>query len=105
MKSYYSCDIVLFGGGIAGLWLLHRLRQTGYNAVLLEASKLGSEQTFLSQGIIHGGLKYSLSGSLSNAENNIARMPERWRACFRGQGEIDLSDSLISSARYYMWSN
>ena len=105
MKPYYSCDIVLFGGGIAGLWLLHRLRQTGYDAILLEASKLGSQQTFNSQGIIHGGLKYSLSGSLSNSENNIARTPERWRACFRGQGEIDLSNCLISSARYYMWSN
>lgn len=105
MKSHYSYDIVVFGGGIAGLWLLHRLRQNGYNAVLFEGSALGSQQTFGSQGIIHGGLKYTLSGSLNKAENNVAGMPERWRACFNGQGEIDLSDGKITSAQYYMWSN
>lgn len=105
MKSDYSYDMVLFGGGIAGLWLLHRLRQTGYNAVLFEASALGSQQTVSSQGIIHGGLKYTLSGSLNKAANNVAGMPERWRACFKGQGEIDLSDGQITNTQYYMWSN
>ncbi|MDA9901094.1 FAD-dependent oxidoreductase [Gammaproteobacteria bacterium] len=105
MKSHYSYDIVLFGGGIAGLWLLHRLRQAGYDAILFESSALGSQQTFSSQGIIHGGLKYTLSGSLNKAANNVAGMPERWRACFKGHGEIDLSEGKITSAQYYMWSN
>ena len=33
-------DVVIFGGGIAGLWALSRLRQAGYQAVLLELDSL-----------------------------------------------------------------
>ena len=37
-------DIVILGGGIAGLWLLNRLRNAGYAAVLLESTALGTGQ-------------------------------------------------------------
>ena len=36
-------DITIIGGGIAGLWLLHRLCSLGYNAILLEHKALGSD--------------------------------------------------------------
>ena len=55
MTAPHSTDIVVFGGGIAGLWLLNRLRDEGYDAILLEADGLGAAQTLASQGIIHGG--------------------------------------------------
>ena len=100
-----STDLVIFGGGIAGLWLLNRLRDEGYRVVLLEAEGLGGAQTLASQGIIHGGLKYALSGSVTDAANTIAQLPARWRACFDGSGEIDLSDCPVLSDRYYMWSS
>ena len=51
-----ATDILIFGGGIAGLWTLHRLRRAGFAACLLESSSLGSTQSIGSQGIIHGGL-------------------------------------------------
>ncbi len=105
MTASCSTDIVLLGGGIAGLWLLNRLRDSGYSAVLLEANELGGEQTLASQGIIHGGLKYALGGSVTDAANTIAELPARWRACFAGSGEIDLSDCPVLSERYYMWSS
>lgn len=105
MTSSYSTDIVIFGGGIAGLWLLNRLRDEGYRAILLETDKLGSGQTLASQGIIHGGLKYALNGTLGGAANVIADMPARWRSCLNGQGEIDLSDCKVLSENYYMWSD
>lgn len=105
MTSSYSTDIVIFGGGIAGLWLLNRLRDQGYHAILLETDKLGSGQTLASQGIIHGGLKYALNGSLSGAANIISDMPARWRSCLSGDGEIDLRGCRILSEHYYMWSN
>jgi glycine/D-amino acid oxidase-like deaminating enzyme len=104
MNSPCSTDIVLFGGGIAGLWLLNRLRNAGYSAVLLEADSLGGAQTLASQGIIHGGLKYALGGSVTDAANAIAQLPARWRACFEGSGEIDLSGCEVLSDTYYMWS-
>ena len=34
MTLRYSTDIVIFGGGIAGLWLLNRLHNEGYQAIL-----------------------------------------------------------------------
>lgn len=105
MTSSYSTDIVIFGGGIAGLWLLNRLRDQGYQAILLETDKLGSGQTLASQGIIHGGLKYALNGALSGAANVISDMPARWRSCLAGEGEIDLRDCAVLSDQYYMWSD
>ena len=105
MTASHSTDIVVFGGGIAGLWLLNRLRDEGYDAILLEADGLGAAQTLASQGIIHGGLKYALGGSVTDAANTIAALPARWRACFDGTGEIDLSSCEVLSERYYMWSS
>ena len=88
MTSSYSTDIVIFGGGIAGLWLLNRLRDEGYQAILLETNGLGSGQTLASQGIIHGGLKYALGGNLTGAANVIASMPAHWRRCLDGTGDV-----------------
>ena len=105
MTSSYSTDIVIFGGGIAGLWLLNRLRNQGYQAILLETGKLGSGQTLASQGIIHGGLKYALNGALSGAANIISDMPARWRSALAGEAEIDLRGCRVLSEHYYMWSD
>ena len=105
MTSSYSTDIVIFGGGIAGLWMLNCLRNQGYQAILLETGKLGSGQTLASQGIIHGGLKYALNGALSGAANIISDMPARWRSALAGEAEIDLRGCRVLSEHYYMWSD
>ena len=105
MTSSYSTDIVIFGGGIAGLWLLNRLRDQGYHAILLETDKLGCGQTLASQGIIHGGLKYALNGALSGAATSISDMPARWRSALDGEAEIDLRGCRVLSEHYYMWSD
>lgn len=99
-----STQLVIIGGGIAGLWLLNRLSSRGHQVVLLEKNALGNQQTLASQGIIHGGLKYALNGVLSPASSAIAEMPARWRACLEGRGEIDLRGTRILSENYYMWS-
>ncbi|MGM0631545.1 MAG: FAD-dependent oxidoreductase [Pseudomonadota bacterium] len=97
-------DIVIIGGGIAGLWLLNRLRDAGHDAVLLERDTLGGGQTLASQGIIHGGLKYALNGALTPASSTIAAMPARWAACLEGRGELDLRRCRVLSPHYWMWS-
>lgn len=104
MNLSYSTDIAIFGGGIAGLWLLKQLRQEGYQAILIETDALGGGQTLASQGIIHGGLKYALAGNLSGAANVIADMPRRWRQCLSGSDTMDLKGVKILSEHYYMWS-
>jgi len=105
MPNILSTDVVIFGGGIAGLWLLNRLKKQGYHAVLFENAELGGEQSIRSQGIIHGGLKYALNGVLTQASNAIADMPDRWRSCLRGEGELDLSSAHILSENHYLWSD
>ncbi|MDG2090772.1 MAG: FAD-dependent oxidoreductase [Gammaproteobacteria bacterium] len=103
MPSIIEKDALIIGGGIAGLWMLNRLRTQGYDVLLLEKNKLGSGQTIASQGMIHGGIKYALSGNLNTASEAIADMPEQWENCLAGTGDIDLSDTNILSKHYYMW--
>jgi glycerol-3-phosphate dehydrogenase len=98
-------DIVIIGGGIAGLWTLARLKQEGYQAILLEADTLGSMQTGASQGIIHGGTKYALTGKLTHSSQAIQAMPQRWKACLSGQGEVDLTLARKLSEHQYLWSS
>jgi glycerol-3-phosphate dehydrogenase len=97
-------DIAIVGGGIGGLWLLNRLRARGCNAVLLEAEALGSGQSVNSQGMIHGGIKYALGGVLTGSSEAIADMPEHWRRCLRGEGDVDLRGANVLSDHFYLWS-
>ena len=104
MTTTVETDVVIIGAGIAGLWLNQRLRTQGYSTLLLEKTALGGMQSMGSQGIIHGGTKYTLHGSLSSAANAIADMPSRWRASLQGTGEIDLRGTNLLSEHHYLWS-
>ena len=97
-------DIAIFGGGIAGLWLGNLLSNQGYSCVVLESGTLGGQQSLLSQGIIHGGLKYALGGTLSSESEAIAGMPDRWRQCLDGEGDVDLSGVRVLSDTQHLWS-
>lgn len=103
--SEVHVDILILGGGVAGLWLLNRAVAAGYNAILLERDALGSGQTIASQGMIHGGVKYTLGGALSGASEAIAGMPDTWRQCLAGTGDIDLHGTRVLSDHFYMWSS
>ncbi len=98
-------DAIIVGGGIAGLWTLSVLLAKGYNAVLFEAESLGCEQTLASQGMIHGGLKYALSGQLTGASEAIAAMQSRWRACLTGHGQVNLTGLTPLADHYYMFAD
>ncbi|CAM3787230.1 FAD-dependent oxidoreductase [Parendozoicomonas haliclonae] len=104
MNQVVAADVTIIGGGIAGLWLFRRLNNMGYKALLLENDTLGGGQTIKSQGIIHGGIKYALSGNLTKASECIAGMPARWQAAMRGDGELDLTNVRVLSDHQYMWT-
>jgi glycerol-3-phosphate dehydrogenase len=89
---------------VAGLWLLARLRQANFNAMLVESSALGTGQTRYAQGIIHGGTKYALTGKLTASSEAVSQMPAIWRDCLQGQGELDLRQVKMLSPHQYMWS-
>ena len=109
-------DVVIFGGGGAGLWLLDELARRGHQTLLLEAHELGGGQTVNSQGIIHGGFKYSLDGLLSASARATRAMPDLWRRCLagaapcgagagggRGGGGPDLSRTHMRAQHCHIW--
>jgi glycerol-3-phosphate dehydrogenase len=104
MSQALSTDVLIVGGGIAGLWLNARLRRQGFATLLVENASLGGGQSVKSQGIIHGGAKYALHGALTGASEAIADMPRRWREALAGSGELDLSGVRLLSEAHYLWS-
>jgi len=98
-----NVDVAIFGGGIAGLWLLSELRANGHGAVLLEADALGSGQSLASQGIIHGGTKYTLDLNVTAASAALGEMPALWRSALAGESGPDLSAAKTTAAQHHMW--
>lgn len=98
-----ECDALIFGGGIAGLWTLDELTRRGCSAFLVEAGCLGSGQTIASQGILHGGLKYSLQGLLTPSAAGVRDLPPLWRACLAGRHEPKLLHTTVRSEFCYLW--
>lgn len=98
-----NTDVVILGGGCAGLWLLDDLRRRGLRVLLLAADSVGGTQTTGSQGILHGGVKYVLQGIFSASANAVREMPGRWRASLEGTVEPDLSRVRFRSRHCYLW--
>lgn len=96
-------DVLVIGGGAAGLWLLDELVRRGDRALLLERYRLGSGQTVCAQGILHGGLKYMLDGMLHRAADAIRDMPALWRACLRGEREPRLLHTRVRAEHCHLW--
>jgi len=102
-KEVIHMDCVIFGGGVAGLFTLHKCLSVGLRAVLLESKALGTGQTIDSQGIIHGGLKYAMSGSSNQSATAIRDMPLVWRRCLAGESEPDLTNVVMRSDFCHVW--
>ncbi|WP_119422021.1 FAD-dependent oxidoreductase [Desertibaculum subflavum] len=102
MSQAPMLDVVVIGGGIAGLWVLDRLAAAGFSAILLERAALGAGQTIAAQGIIHGGAKYEVEGKGTAASESIAAMPDRWRASLRGERAPDLTAAKVLTERHLM---
>jgi glycerol-3-phosphate dehydrogenase len=96
-------DVLIFGGGATGLWLLDQLSRRGDRVLLLEAGRLGAGQTVASQGIIHGGLKYTLQGLLTPAAREIREMPDIWRQCLTGRRAPDLRNTRVRAEHCHLW--
>ncbi|MFI4860169.1 MAG: FAD-dependent oxidoreductase [Phycisphaerales bacterium JB063] len=98
-----AVDVAVFGGGVAGLWLLDALVRAGYDAILIEKHAMGHGQTVCAQGIIHSGLKYTLKGGMTGSAQAIKEMPALWRRCLEGQDQPDLRGTRIRSDHCLLW--
>jgi len=98
-----NLDVAIIGGGIAGLWVSSVLQAAGYNIALFEQTALGSVQTLASQGIIHGGTKYALTGKLTGSSEAVRAMPERWKQHLAGERQPDISATRINTPYQWMW--
>jgi len=96
-------DALIFGGGGAGLWALDELHRAGFRVMLAECHALGQGQTVASQGIIHGGLKYTLKGLLTDSAKSIREMPGLWRRCLAGECEPRLRGTRVLADACYLW--
>jgi glycerol-3-phosphate dehydrogenase len=104
-SSSFDTTVAIVGGGVAGLWLLNSLQSKGINAWLFEKDQLGSGQTLASQGMIHGGIKYTLTGRHSEISDDLSDMPALWRDCLNGTGPLNLSGTQLRSRDYHLFSS
>lgn len=88
---------------MAGLFALHSLRRAGHSACLVERTALGHGQSVCAQGIVHGGVKYSLGGLVSGSARAIERMPERWLAMSDAGAEFDLTAAPPLARHMWLW--
>ena len=103
VSAPHPVDVVIFGGGAAGLWLLDVLRRGGRSVILIEANGLGAGQTIGCQGIIHGGLKYTLRGIFTPSAKAIREMPPLWARCLAGERQPDLSAARLRQGFCHLW--
>jgi glycine/D-amino acid oxidase-like deaminating enzyme len=104
VRETAEVDVAVMGGGVAGLWLLNRLRALGFDAVLLEKTALGAGQTVASQGIIHSGVKYTFDGVNRPQTEALSSMPKIWMDCIEGRGEVDLRGTEILARNQLMFT-
>ncbi|MCP4835162.1 MAG: FAD-dependent oxidoreductase [Phycisphaera sp.] len=100
-----SVDLLVLGAGIAGLWILDAATRAGLRAVGVECAALGRGQSVSAQGIIHGGLKYTLRERDVAAAGSIRDMPARWLSMHEApdDGGPDLREAVVSSPCTWIW--
>lgn len=98
-------DVVVIGGGVAGLWCRWKLSRAGYSVVVLERSRLGDGQTVASQGILHRGVKYALSAEASRAAAAAEDSARQWDQAMSGDSGPDLSGLQVVAPSMLMWTD
>ncbi len=99
-------DVVVLGGGVAGLYSAAVLAKHGYSVLLVERGLLGQGQTIASQGILHGGIKYTLGGQATEASKAVAGMPACWHAAMNNLpgADLDLRGVTTLCPAQYLWT-
>ena len=83
------------------------LAKHGYSVLLVERGMLGQGQTIASQGILHGGIKYTLGGQATEASRAVAEMPACWHAAMNNLpgADLDLRGVTTLCPAQYLWTS
>ena len=65
-------DVLVVGGGIQGIAILHALTQQGFKVALVEQDDFASGTSANSLKVIHGGLRYLQTGDFGRMRRSIA---------------------------------
>ena len=103
MQDYF-CDCIIFGGGVCGLWVDAYLQEKGYNTLLLENNVIGGEQSSLSQGILHRGMKYALSKKATGISKLLQESTKIWDDALLGKYPVNLKKVEIYASKQLIWS-
>lgn len=96
-------DVLIIGGGMAGLWLLDELHRAGYAALLVERDALGTGQTIASQGILHSGMKHALAGRVGGFVDALRDMQDHWITCLQGTRDPCLDAVQLRGTYLHCW--
>jgi glycerol-3-phosphate dehydrogenase len=103
MVDEIQVDSLVVGGGVAGLFTLHALRETGSSALLVESRALGLGQTTSSQGILHAGVKYALGGVAGEDATEASEAAALWANFLQGRSGPDLRGLRVLATHEYLW--
>lgn len=98
-----SADALIIGGGVAGLFILDTLVESGVGALLVDAHPLGSGQTTSSQGILHAGVKYALAGAAGDDAVEASEAAALWSEMLRGGAGNDLRGVRVLTDHCWLW--
>jgi glycine/D-amino acid oxidase-like deaminating enzyme len=85
-----EADVVIVGGGLAGIWCAYLLSVSGKRVVLLEKDRIGKGQTLYTTAFINQHIDTSLSELVKIFDKNTARLV--WQS---GADAIRLIDEVI----------
>lgn len=105
MSKPISVDVLIIGAGAAGLWCARRLIAEGFSVAVIESGGVGGGQTAASQGILHAGVKYALTGRAGESSRSAARGAAMWAEAMGGSGPVDLSGLQTLSSEMFLWSS
>ena len=110
MKTYECGEVLVVGGGAAGILACERLREDGRDVTLIECAAIGAEQSNHSHGYLHRGFIYAAPSAALVRE--LGRGADAWAARLQGRGlgavassaTVVITDAYSSQAAATAWA-
>ena len=98
-------DAVIFGGSVAGLWLLDRLSREGHHVVLLESAALGAGQPIGEQPILGSGTIVQPSLGSRKTTKSHRGLRGVWRDALLGRITPNLTRTRLRADCCFLWQH